>query len=57
MVRTVKGKKKVLIQIIKLKILYFQMSSPRILLLSNSKLHGQEFFDWCSETLKSFLTK
>ncbi|GBM20469.1 Alpha-aspartyl dipeptidase [Araneus ventricosus] len=33
------------------------MASPRLLLVSNSKLHGEDFFEWCSETFKSFFKK
>ncbi|KAG8201468.1 hypothetical protein JTE90_024337 [Oedothorax gibbosus] len=33
------------------------MGGPRLMLLSNSKLHGQEWFDWCSGSLKAFFEK
>lgn len=33
------------------------MSPRRLLLLSNSKLHGQDFYEWCGDYVKSFFQK
>ncbi|GFX07411.1 alpha-aspartyl dipeptidase [Trichonephila clavipes] len=34
-----------------------RMIHPRIILLSNSKLHNEDFFEWCADRLKSFFKK
>ncbi|XP_035220427.1 alpha-aspartyl dipeptidase-like [Stegodyphus dumicola] len=34
-----------------------QMAGPRLLLLSNSKQHGGDYFEWCAEYVKSFFTQ